>query len=84
LSIVLYMIILMPLHVGQHHFQLLPSCEYVFVPEKSPIEAQPEILDIFLLRNVYVIYMDWGAGFSSCGECDVDRLGFIGFYSPSL
>jgi hypothetical protein len=25
-----------------------------------------------------------GAGFSSCGECDMDQLGFISFYPPSL
>jgi hypothetical protein len=56
----------------------------VFAPGYSPLDVQPEILDIFLLREVYVIYVDWGAGFSSCGECDMDRLGFVRFYPPSL
>jgi hypothetical protein len=28
--------------------------------------------------------MDWQAGFSSCGECDMDRLRFISFYTPFL
>jgi hypothetical protein len=26
--------------------------------------------------------MDWGTHFSSCGECDMDRLGSIRFDSP--
>jgi hypothetical protein len=32
------------------HSQLLPFCEYVFVPGKSPVEVQPEILDILLKK----------------------------------
>jgi hypothetical protein len=48
----------------------------VFAPGKSPVEVQPETLDIYLLRKVYADYVDWGPGFSSCGECDMDRLGF--------
>jgi hypothetical protein len=46
-------------HFGERHFQLLPLCEYGFAPGKSPVEVQPEILDI-LLRKVYTVYMDWG------------------------
>jgi hypothetical protein len=26
----------------------------------------------------------WTAGFSSCGECDMDRLGFVSIYHPYL
>jgi hypothetical protein len=26
--------------------------------------------------------VDWREGFCSCGECDMDRLGFIIFYPP--
>jgi hypothetical protein len=44
-------------------------------------KAQPEILDIFL-KELPVVYMDQGARFSSYGECDVDRLRSISFYSP--
>jgi hypothetical protein len=55
----------------------------VFAPGKSPVEVQPKILDI-LLREVYVVYVDWEADFSSCGEYDMDRLGFTSFYSPFL
>jgi hypothetical protein len=51
----------------------------VFASGKSPVEVQPEILDILLLRKVYAVYVDWRAGFSSCGECDMDRLGFLAF-----
>jgi hypothetical protein len=40
--------------------------------------VQPEILDI-LLRKVYVDFMDRGAGFSWCGECDMDRQGSLAF-----
>jgi hypothetical protein len=50
---------------------MLPFCEHGFAPGKSPVEVQPEILDIFLLRKVYAVYMDWGAGFSSCGKHDM-------------
>jgi hypothetical protein len=32
----------------------------VFVPGKSPAKVQAEILDIFFLGNLYVVYMDWG------------------------
>jgi hypothetical protein len=52
------------------------------MPGKSPVEVQPEILDIILLRKVYVIYMDWWVGLSLLGECDMDRLGFVGFHPP--
>jgi hypothetical protein len=52
------------MHFGERHSQLLPFCEYVFAPGKSPVEMQPEILDIFLLRKVYAVYVDWWAGFS--------------------
>jgi hypothetical protein len=52
------------MHFGERHSQLLPCCEYVFVPGKSPVEMQPEILDI-LLRKVYAVYVDWRAGSSS-------------------
>jgi hypothetical protein len=71
------------MHFGERHSQLIPFREYVFLPGKSPVKVQPEILDI-LLRKVYVVYMDWWAGFSSCGECDMDLLGFISFYPPFL
>jgi hypothetical protein len=60
------------MHFGERHSQLLPFCEYVFAPAKSPVEVQPEILDSFLLRKVYVVYVDWRTGFSSCGECNMD------------
>jgi hypothetical protein len=57
---------------GERHSQLLPFCEYVYAPGKSPVQVQPEILSIFLLRNVYIVYVNWRAGSSSCGERDVD------------
>jgi hypothetical protein len=64
------------MHFGQLHSQLLPFCEYVFAP---PVEEQSKVRDI-LLRKVYVVYIDWrGADISSCGECDMGRLGFISF-----
>jgi hypothetical protein len=68
------------MHFEEHHSQLLPFCEYVFLPGKSSVEVQPEILDIILLRKVYVLYMGWWAGFFLCGECDMDWLGFISFF----
>jgi hypothetical protein len=58
----------------------------VLVPGKSHVKVQPEILDIFFLGELHVVYMDWwgggGAHFSSCGGCDVDRFGPVSFYSP--
>jgi hypothetical protein len=59
------------MHFGERHSQLLPFCESVFAPDKSPV-VQPEILDIILLGKVYVVYMDWWASFALCGECDLD------------
>jgi hypothetical protein len=46
------------MHFGERHSQLLPFCEYVFAPGKSPVEVQPEIVVIILLRKVYVVYVD--------------------------
>jgi hypothetical protein len=31
---------------GERHSQLLPCCEHMFAPGKSPVEMQPEILEI--------------------------------------
>jgi hypothetical protein len=62
------------MHFGEHHSQLLWFCEYMFVSGKSAVKVQPEILDIFLLRKVYVVYVGWWAGFSLCDKCDMDRL----------
>jgi hypothetical protein len=72
------------MHFGERHSHFLPVCEYVFAPGKSPVEVQPAILGIFLLRKVYAVHVDWRAGFSSCGECDMDRLGFVSFHPQSL
>jgi hypothetical protein len=47
------------------HSDLLPVCQYVFAPGMSPVEVQPEILDILFLRKLYVVYMDWEGGGSS-------------------
>jgi hypothetical protein len=30
----------------------------MFAPGKSPVEVQPQILDIFLLKEVYVAYVE--------------------------
>jgi hypothetical protein len=63
---------------------LFPFCENVFVPGKSPVKVHAEVLDIFFLGKLCVVYKDWGARFSSCGKYDMDQLGFISFYSPFL
>jgi hypothetical protein len=68
------------MYFGERHFQLLPFCEYVFGPGKSPVKVQPEILDSFLLRKVYIDHVDCWAGLSSCGDvswADLDLLAFI-------
>jgi hypothetical protein len=61
---------------------VIPSCFCFVNIYKSPVEMQHEILDVLLLRKVYAVYVDWRAGSSSCGECDVDRILFVSF--PSL
>jgi hypothetical protein len=46
--------------------------------------VQPEVLDIFFLGKMYIIYMDLGRGkahFSLCDECDMEQLEFSSFYS---
>jgi hypothetical protein len=52
----------------------------VFVPGKSPVKVQPEILVIFYLE-LHVVYMDWWACFciSLHGEYDMDRLNPLAF-----
>jgi hypothetical protein len=45
------------MHFGERHSQLLPFSEYVFGPDKSTVELQPDILDVLLLRKVYIVYM---------------------------
>jgi hypothetical protein len=67
------------MHSSERHSQSVPFCEYVFAPGKSPVEVQHETLEIILFRKVYVVYIDWWTGFSSCRECDTDRLGFVRF-----
>jgi hypothetical protein len=52
------------------------------VPGKFPVKVQPKIFDIFFLGELHIIYTDRGLRFSSCSECYMDRLGFIGFHSP--
>jgi hypothetical protein len=63
--------------------RVIPSCENVFVLDKYPVKVWPKILDIIILGELHVLYGP-GAHFSSCGECDVDRLGSVSFYSPFL
>jgi hypothetical protein len=58
--------------------RVIPSClrfakMYLFVPGKSPIEVQPEILDFFL-EELHTVYMDREPRFFSCSECDLDPL----------
>jgi hypothetical protein len=56
----------------------------MFVPGKSPVKVQPKVLDIIIWGELQVVYVDRGALFFSYGECDVDRLGSVSFYSPFL
>jgi hypothetical protein len=66
-------------HFGEHHSQLLPFCEYVFVPGESPVEVQSETFDI-LLRKVYAVYVDWGQvslRVLNVAWTDLDSLAFI-------
>jgi hypothetical protein len=46
-------------------------CENVFVSGNSPVDVQPKMFDI-LLRKLHIVYMLWEAGFSLCGECNMD------------
>jgi hypothetical protein len=44
------------------------------------VSLLPEILYILPLGKVYIVYINWRAGVSSSGECDMDGLGIVGFY----
>jgi hypothetical protein len=79
LSIVLYMRSLLPVE----NVDLRPNNQYIlvrgflvvsvlrrmFVSGKSPVQVYPEILDIFFLGELHVVYMEL---FSSCSGCDVN------------
>jgi hypothetical protein len=56
----------------------------VFTPGESPVKVQPKILDIFFLRQLYIIYMYRRARFCVRGKCYINRFGFVGLYSPFL
>jgi hypothetical protein len=56
----------------------------VFAPGKSPVKVQPEILDIFFVVELNVVFTDRKARFSLCGKCDVGRFGSVSFYSSFL
>jgi hypothetical protein len=60
---------------------LLLFGENVFATGKIPVKVEHKILDIFW-GGVASFYMGREARFSSCGECDVDKLGFFSFISP--
>jgi hypothetical protein len=49
------------MHFGGRHSKLLPFCEYVFSPGKSPVEAQLDMLEIILLRKDYIVKVEWWA-----------------------
>jgi hypothetical protein len=52
------------------------------VPGEPPVKVQPEILDVFFLAELHIVYMDRTARFSSRNECDVVRHGSVSFHSP--
>jgi hypothetical protein len=72
------------MHFGECRSHLLPFCEFLLGPGNSPVEVQSEILDILFLRKVYVVYVDWKPGLSSCGEYDMGHLEFVSFILLSL
>jgi hypothetical protein len=46
---------------------VIAFCENVFVPGKSSVKVQPELVDIFLGEGeLHIAYMDREALFSSC------------------
>jgi hypothetical protein len=51
---------------------MFPFCENMFVPGKFPVMVLPVILDIVILGEFYFHYIDQGAHFSLCVECDMD------------
>jgi hypothetical protein len=48
------------------HSQVFPFCEYVFVPGKSLLKVQPEMPDVFFMRELYIVHMYWGGHESLC------------------
>jgi hypothetical protein len=43
-------------YIVASHSQSLPFCQYVFEPDKSPVEVQPGIIAIPFLYKLYVVY----------------------------
>jgi hypothetical protein len=54
----------------------------MFVLSKSSAEVQSEVLDVFFLRKLNTVYVDWWIHVFTGGECDLGRLGSIGSHSP--
>jgi hypothetical protein len=71
-----------PVHLGKRDAELLSFGEDVVPPDKFAVKMQSQILDFFRLGKLNVIYMNWGTGFSACGEGDMSRLSAIGFLAP--
>jgi hypothetical protein len=45
--------------------RVIPSCfrfAKMCVPDKSVVKVQPEIIGIFFLGELHVVYKDWGGG----------------------
>jgi hypothetical protein len=44
--------------------------------------CSPRYLTSSALGELNLVYVQWGTHFSTCGECDVSGIRFIGFSSP--
>jgi hypothetical protein len=43
----------------------------MFVPGEAFVQMNSKIFNIFCLRERFIVDIDYGAGFSAIGECDM-------------
>jgi hypothetical protein len=50
---------------------MFPLTEVMFMPGEAFVQMDSKILDIFCLRERFVVDVDYGTGFSAIGESDM-------------
>jgi hypothetical protein len=72
------------MHFGKGEAKLFPLGENMLMPCEPSVQVEAEVFDVFRLGELHIVEMDRWAGSSSSCEGDTDRLGFVGFQSPSF
>jgi hypothetical protein len=50
---------------------MFPLSEDMFMPGEAFVQMNSKIFDIFCLRERFIVYVDYGTGFSAIGESDM-------------